>query len=159
MRTIAVIGGQGTGKTTFCKTLVRGVSKPVYVYDVNNEYAKGVELPEFESFCELMTTKTNSLIIFEEATIFLDKRGTNKQITEMLVRKRHTNNMIVLVFHSLRSLPVSILDLIDAIVLFKTNDTHRLLNERYKYMPELYSAFDAVYKSPNKHANKIIKLR
>ena len=62
------------------------------------------------------------MVVFEEATIFFGSKGRNEKMIELLVRSRHSQNTIILVFHSLRALPDYIYELINFIVLFKTQD-------------------------------------
>lgn len=123
---IIVVGGTGMGKTTFIKQCLSMVNKDVvYLYDVNNEYEdytpENYALPDFKDFCNKAVLLKQSVIVFEEATIFLDNRGSNNQVISMLVRKRHTENTYFLVFHTLRSIPKNLLGLCNLMVLHKTN--------------------------------------
>lgn len=145
---IAVIGHTGRGKTEFTKKLLRITNKPVFVYDVNNEYFgefhKNKGLPEMKDFLKEATKKTGTNILFEEATIFLSNTGKIEEVRNILVRKRHTQNNIFFVFHSLRSLPVEIADLLDFIVLFHTNDRDTLIKSKFRDDLELTEMFDRV---------------
>ena len=62
--------------------------------------------PEMKDFLREATKKTGINILFEEATIFLSNTGKIEEVRNILVRKRHTQNNVFFVFHSLRSLPV-----------------------------------------------------
>lgn len=126
-KAIIVIGGTGMGKSTFVKSCLSHVHKEnIWLYDVNNEYREYInplpELPSFQNFCDKASKLNQSVIVFEEATIFLNNKGSNQKLIDILVRKRHTENLIILVFHSLRSMPKYLLDLCNVLVLHKTND-------------------------------------
>lgn len=155
---IAVIGATGTGKTTACKKLLNLSGKEPFIYDVNNEYGSKTLL-KINDFLLHATKKTNSFILFEEATIFFSHSGRTDEIMNLLVRKRHTNNVICLVFHSLRSMPLYILDMIDLIILFKTVENKGVIEKKYKDEIEILEAFNFIANSPNKHENTIINRR
>ncbi len=117
-----VIGGTGTGKTTFVKAMIRG--KTPIVYDVNAEYLNEYPFPFLRpgEFMQKVVSSENSIIVFEEATIFFNNRSHNSELEEMLVRKRHQHNYILLCFHSMRAVPRYVWDLCNYMTLFKTND-------------------------------------
>lgn len=140
-----VVGAPGMGKTTFNKEILSQVHPAtIWLYDVNNEYTDFVQMPllKFDKFCEIALTKTDSLIVFEEATIFLSNKGSNVNLKEILVRKRHTRNVILLVFHSLRSVPKYLLDLCNYLVLHKTNDPEYIA-ESFEH-PELLKTYQEI---------------
>lgn len=131
-KAVIVVGGTGMGKTTLNKNYLRQVSKEcLWLYDVNNEYSEFLPpnylLPKFDSFCDKAACLSNAVIVFEEATIFLSNKGSNRILIDILVRKRHTSNLIFLVFHSLRSVPKYLLDLCNILILLKTNDPEHIV--------------------------------
>lgn len=151
-KAIAIIGRTKTGKTTLTKELLNGFEPSrVHVYDVNNEYAeyKRGALPKFSEFLNKLTIKDRrgelttrkSAIVFEEATIFLRHNTQSEQITELLTTKRHTENFIILNFHSLRKLPVYILDMLDFVVIKKTNDNPNFIKTKFGDFEDLYDAY------------------
>jgi ABC-type sugar transport system ATPase subunit len=130
-----ICGATGTGKTTFIKSLFSKVNPDsIIVYDVNNEYSDFFPFPlqDFETFTDKLTRINNGIIALEESTIFLNNRGTNYNVTELLVRKRHSKNYIILVFHSLRSIPRYIYELSNYITVFKTNDSPQMTARELK---------------------------
>ena len=139
-----VIGSTGTGKTNFIKNMISKINnKATLIYDIQNEY--GVGKPgDFDLFAERATRLQNAFIVFEEATIFLDSRGSNKRLKEVLVSKRHTNNYVVLVFHSIADVPKYIFRICTHCTLFKTLDDH---NQIKFHHPNLIKA----------HANLLTK--
>ncbi len=150
-KAIIIVGGTGAGKTTWVKTKLKKVDKKsILLYDVNNEYKEftdGSSLPDFDDFSNRATRVSNAVIVFEEATIFLSNQGSNKNVRDILVRKRHTNNTIFLVFHSLRAVPRNIFDLCNYVVLHKTNDNVDLIDNRFD-MPELTDMFTRIKNAP-----------
>jgi DNA helicase HerA-like ATPase len=145
-----IVGGTGMGKTTFTKKCLEKVNpKARLVYDVNNEYRELINYPlmKFDEFCNLTTRTKNAFIVYEEATIFLNNRSSNSLLIDILVRKRHTNNTIFLVFHSLRSVPRYIFDLCNYCVLHKTNDNENLVENRFEN-ETLTKSFLAIRKTP-----------
>ena len=122
----------GQGKSTYLKKLIEESGRRAMIYDVNNEHGQGRKLEDFNDFLTRATKVKGHLIAFEEATIFFSSKSSDKQMRELLIRKRHTNNLIVLLFHSIRSIPIDIFDFVNYYVLFKTNDREALLRTKYK---------------------------
>src|SRR5690606_21657191 len=93
-------------------------------------YSKG-NLPELDEFTNFVDNSRNGVFVFEEATIFFNTRGTDKTLNKILVRKRHTNNTIILVFHSLRAIPRYVYDLCNYMVVRKTNDSETQIMSKF----------------------------
>jgi hypothetical protein len=161
MRAHLIVGATGTGKTTEVKRLLKKVpnKKALFIYDVNNEYSNfyPYEFIDFEEFMEQMTRVKKGVMIFEESTIFLSNRSCNRQLVDLLVRKRHTGNYVFLCFHSLRSLPKYILDLCNFITLFHTNDSEGFIDATFRN-DLLTRAFKEVQSNKDIHFNKFVKL-
>lgn len=144
--TILNIGRTGAGKTTVAKKLIKASNREALIYDVNNEYE--TELLEFDLFLKKGKEARNKCIVFEEATIFLSSNKSASDMRDILVRKRHTNNVIILNFHSLRGVPTYLLELTDYICLLQTNDNPTLIYQKFKEYPEIIEKFEAVNKMP-----------
>ena len=129
---ILLIGMTGQGKSTYLRKLIKVSGRTPFIYDVNNEHGQGGKLPDFTEFLNRATKLQNSIICFEEATIFFSSKSSDKSMRELLIRKRHTNNLIVLLFHSIRTVPIDIFDFVNYYVLFKTNDREAYLRTKYK---------------------------
>lgn len=130
-----IVGATGTGKSTFVKNLLSVVNPDcIAVYDVNNEYQNFFPYPltDFESFTRKVTRLKKAVVVFEESTIFLNNRGTNQNLIDLLVKKRHNQNYIILVFHSLRSVPRYVFELCNYITVFKTNDNSEMTARELK---------------------------
>ena len=109
-----VVGATGEGKSTLVKKkFVDPIEdgERLYVYYVNNEYVEG-GLPDFETFLDGLAHRRNSMIILEEATIFMGTQNDFQQVREVVIRKRHTGNIIVKVFHTLERIPAAIMPLL-----------------------------------------------
>ncbi len=133
-KSIIFAGGTGTGKTTLIKQRLDNINKDaLHLYDVNGEYKKYYTKPftDFETFSKQARKLRNALVVYEEATIFLSNKGSNEDIRDVLVRKRHTNCTIFFVFHSLRTIPRWVFDLSNFVVLFHTNDSEKSVNSRF----------------------------
>jgi len=154
-KAIAIVGRTKTGKTTLTKELLQGFDKSrVFVYDVNNEYKefRRGALPKFSDFLNNLTRKDargelvtrKSALVFEEATIFLRHNTQSEQITELLTTKRHTENFIILNFHSLRKLPVYILDMLDYVIIKKTNDNPKFIEQKFGDWSDIFEAWQQV---------------
>lgn len=151
---ILQIGRTKSGKTFNSKKLISETprNKSVYVYDINREYTDiyPAEFVPFEQFMNRLheIKPVNSVILIEEATIFFSVRSTNKILTDLLVRKRHTGNIIILNFHSFGQVPKYVFDLVDYVVIFKTNDRLQTVKDRTDY-DNVITAFTEINNSPN----------
>lgn len=131
-KAILIVGARGTGKTTTTKKLLAKVhEKSRIVLDINNEYKDMYPHPfiGFEDFAKKLPNVKDAFIVIEEATISLSNRGYNKDIADTLVRARHNNNTIVLVYHSLRSIPKYVFDLCNVVILHKTGDNKKTVED------------------------------
>lgn len=132
MKSILNIGMTGTGKTTEAKKqLAIFADRPKLIYDVNGEYTKGAKLPTMEDFMKACKKATNSVLLFEEATMFFSARGRSADMVDLLVRKRHTNNVIIMNFHSFRTIPTYIIEMIDYMYIKRTNDTEKRVRDKF----------------------------
>jgi len=126
------IGRRHTGKTTFSKELLKKSELPKVVYDINNEYREfySEDFEDFDKFLDKIVELKGHYILIEEATIFFNPRGRFQEMINLLVRARHTKNIIQLNFHSFRSIPNNIVDLVEYITIFKTNDNEEIVRKK-----------------------------
>lgn len=143
------IGAPGAGKSTLMKALTKNVSRDrLHVYDINDEYKLGDynDLPEMDEFLDEMLNVRKSVIIFEDATSFFRGRSSKKMI-RLISLKRHRKNIILMAFHSIRSVPFDIVDLMQpgGMFLLKTSDVRDIVDKR---IPGLLEAYDKVQSAP-----------
>lgn len=144
-----VVGGTGMGKSTLIKKAASIVHPDnLLIYDVNREYIQYYPKPflKFDQFKSVVLNSKGKLIIFEEATIFFPNRGYDSDLVEALVGKRHTENVFILVFHSFRTIPQYLFNLINYIIVYKTTDPPSII-DRFQ-MPELTDAFNDIRSRP-----------
>lgn len=130
-----VVGFSGCGKTTFTKSLLDKAPKeqPKLIYDINREYTDyyPAKFIDYEIFLKNAALQKQTYMIFEEATIFFDSANRTKEMKDLLVRARHTENYIQLNFHSFSSIPKYIKNLIDYITIFNTGDSEKDVIEKF----------------------------
>ena len=150
------IGGTGTGKSTrtlnllkqFCSKKARSPKTP-FIFDVHGEYHK-LKIPncdmsfDLKGFLNKATTKTKTCIVFEEASIFFKHQSTGEDLFKLMVRKRHQENIIILNFHTLRKVPLYILDYTDTIYLGVTNDNQKIIFQKFGEEEKIISAYRKV---------------
>lgn len=163
MTTILVVGKPGSGKSEFVKKYIEG--RNCLVMDVQNEYGARTKYPnqkpillsdntklarsrytggDFNQFVEIAKTKKNTVLVFEEATIFLEGR-IGKEMRKILVAKMFTGNVCLLCFHSISAIPPRILQLSDYVVLHHVNDELYQVEKKY---PSLLNAYLSIKKKP-----------
>jgi hypothetical protein len=168
MKAIIIVGNTGRGKTTAAlKTLYKAIDekRKIFVYDPNNDFREFYNKPFTDEFTFLNSVKDvqNSYLLFEEATIFFSNKGNDRTLRSLLVRKRHQNNTIVLLFHSLRSIPIYIFELTNYLVLYKTADNENLILKKFEGFPEITEAYQKLKNVPddnkhNFHLNYVIEI-
>lgn len=166
MYVITVIGGAKQGKTPFIKSYCEGSN--LLVFDVQNEYGERVKYAgqkpyglltnnsyrqrvtdlDVNKFITLSMSKRNTICVFEESTMFFQGM-TGDEMRKVLFGKAHTGNVIILVFHSINSVPPRIMEATDYVILFKTNDELKTVERKYSrllpYFNKLQSAKDGTY--------------
>lgn len=122
---IVIVGGAGTGKSTLLKKLIADVPpSSVLLYDVNNEhkeYTRYEMLPDIEDFLLQASLSRRVIIACEEASIFFTSHNKTEEMLNILTRRRHTYNGIILIFHSLRAVPDYMISYINHLIILKTS--------------------------------------
>jgi hypothetical protein len=163
-----IIGGTGQGKSFFTKRLVN--DKKTFICDLNNEYgAEDLSLASRDNYikfnehvtlldktkvypqCRYTGTNVNEFleisksmhgryIVFEEATNFFAGR-TNEVTRQMITGKRHRNQSLIFLFHSINAVPPRIMELANYVVLFKSFDEENKVKSKF---PQLLNSFKAL---------------
>ena len=155
-----IVGATNTGKTSLVKRLLKKANKKAFfIYDVNNEYKEFFNYPlmNINTFIYKANFINRGIIIIEEATIFFSNRGSNNLLKELLVRKRHTKNHIILIFHSVRSIPRYVYELANYITIFKTNDSPEMSAKELKD-ERIEKIMSIVKQSKNQHFSQTLKI-
>lgn len=161
---IMSVGKKKTGKTTQTKKVLTDIynndpQREIYIYDINKEYSDFY--PEkfviFESFMNKIKDEKKSFLLIEEATIFFNNRSVSKELQRLLVTTRHDDNIIYLNFHSWRSVPRYIMDMVDYVRVFKTNDSIELV-EKKTDNPNVLKAYKSVMDSEDRFATKLVDM-
>jgi hypothetical protein len=158
-----IIGRRGCGKTTLSMKLLdqRPKGMPVLIYDINNEYQKYYPEPfeDFDIFLKKISDEKvrRHYILIEEATIFFNTQSNFYEMKNVLVRARHTGNIIQLNFHSFASIPKGIYNLLDYVTVFKTNDNLDSVTNRFDH-PGVIQAYQEAINSSDQHFYKTVKL-
>ena len=157
------IGRSGCGKTTLTQQMLdqRPKGMPCLIYDINQEYGNYYKEPfdDFDVFLAKLSMEDvrHHYIIIEEATIFFNTQSNFQDMKNVLVRARHTGNIIQLNFHSFSSIPKGIYNLLDYVIIFKTNDNMKSVTDRFDN-PKVIEGYKEAIASPDEHFHKTIKI-
>jgi hypothetical protein len=134
---------------------------PVMIYDINNEYHNYYPEPfeDFDIFLSKISDEKirHTYILIEEATIFFNVFSNTYEMKNVLVRARHTGNIIQLNFHSFASIPKGIYNLLDYVTVFKTQDNLERVISRFDH-PGVIAAYNEAIKSNDKYFHKTVAL-
>jgi len=148
-KVILLIGKKDAGKTTKVKELLRKSKKHELIYDFRSEY--GYKLLDIDDFLELALLEENCNIVIEECTVYLDHKSDNRKVKNLLSGASHKNNNIYLLYHTMRSIPGYIFDLIDYYYLFHTSDNEGVVRKLFRYEPDIIEDFLLVKGKTNPH--------
>lgn len=164
MKVVLNVGRPKTGKTTRSKKLLQsfvndGRKNDIIIYDVNREYTAFYDKPFliYDEFIKSLEGIKNKILLFEEATIFFSNKSEEKILKRLCIQKRHDNNIIILNFHSIRSIPRYIFDLTDYVILFKTNDNELTVKSKCDN-ENFFECFKEVQNHSNNFYSKVIDL-
>jgi hypothetical protein len=161
MKAHIICGATDTGKSTFIKSIINKVpnKQALLIYDIENEYSDlyPYKLEDFNIFLAKVVNYENAVIVFEEASAFLSNRGDNMLVRKILVQKKHSNNYIFLVFHSVRMIPRIIYELSNYITIFKTNDSPDMTARELKDH-RLEAIMNRVKEHKNQYYNETLKI-
>lgn len=149
-RIIIVVGRKGSGKSYYIKEKLKHYKGNKLILDVRREYAEGI-LVKPSKFMEMVKNAKNSLIIFEEATMYMSNKSDFEDIRWLNMSARHDGNTIFYVFHALQFVPLNILNQADLLILHRTGDNFELVNKKFKGDPRIMKAFFQVRNSSEKH--------
>lgn len=143
---IIICGYQGAGKSLLTKEFIKPVHpKRLRILDINAEYVekypdsvvairsgefKGE--PDFEQFEYEMIHAKETVFVGEDATVVFSHRGYNKELVRAIIKKRHSKNIYLLLFHSLRVVPRDVFEYADELWLLKTADTDDTIAMKYR---------------------------
>ena len=153
---IVIVGARGTGKTTKIKSIIKNVHPDnLIIHDISNQYGEfGYMHIDIDEFLQAADVAQNKVIVFEEATVYFGNRGYSKLATKILVRSRHTKNAIILAYHSFRTIPRYVYDLINEINVLKTNDSYKFTLNRFED-ENLMKIFKEVNEHKDTHFSKL----
>jgi ABC-type Na+ transport system ATPase subunit NatA len=162
-KVIAIVGMTGTGKSTEVKHIINSTpNHKHYIFDVQGEYERNFytgRMDDENDFLDFVEQVTDSVIVFEEATSFLSY-GQNKRVRRMMVNRRHSNNLIVLVFHAVHLTPKQIRTLIDVLILKPTGDKYKEIEDFVQHSPTGISQLQNLqrHRKNNIHHTEYIKM-
>lgn len=142
----AIVGRSGAGKTLLTKAFIAGVGAVPFVYDINREYGTA-SLPTMDAFLDDALRMRGRVILFEDATVFFGTTARHDKLIQLLVGKRHARNCILLLFHSMRQVPLYVLDTLNGIAILRTNDQDRAVEKRYANWPHVVERWRQVQHS------------
>lgn len=143
-RVVIFVGKRGTGKTTKAQKFVHSLKMQYEVYDYHGDWKR--PLIDKIQFVENCLKSKNKTYVFEDASGFFSKGGVTMKMLQCLARSRNANVCIVLCFHSLRLIPLDILDMSDLIVLHNTNDNPEAISRKFGDWAVIWDGFDELHK-------------
>lgn len=152
MKLIINVGGTGSGKSNRTKEILNSLAgRALYINDVNYEYKEfgrgakqGLTPTEFKTGAYKLK---NHVIVYEEASMMFSHGNKDEDTVRLMVQKRHTNNYLVFNFHSLRQVPLWIMDYCDYLILHETTDNPKNIESKFGDYDKIFEAFLDVWET------------
>lgn len=112
---VLIIGGRGTGKTTYLERLCPPSSTVVELF-VTDRY-QGGEYKRIAYEQLKLSDCVNTTLIIEDATQICAANST-RQVKQIIVSSKQLGSDVYIVFHSVNFIPIFILAMFDFMVLF-----------------------------------------
>ena len=165
-KVILITGRKRSGKTQFSNALIKAATnKTALVYqsprDTTFNYLPLIAdakkyigqrgrtseiFVEYEDFLLMAYKAKNSIILIDDFTGYEADR-ISMNFRRLLSRNRHAGNTIIIVTHSLSDTPKRLFNLLDMIILFKTNEN---MISNLNRLPEFEQLNNAVNKLKSK---------
>ena len=174
MKSLIIVGKPGAGKSHFLKNEILTKSNNFIIYDqYNYEYPQYEKIQDFNNlpeqggkfrfagdFWEIVENYKklkNYTIVIEDATNFMNASTHDMKLKQLFTARRHNNNFLVFLFHSLNRIPIFVYEMSDYILLFKTKDFKKTIDKKFQDR-ELSKAFDEIDRSKDEHAKRMLKI-
>jgi len=137
---VIIVGYQGAGKSLLSKELIKEAHPTrLRILDINREYVDKHPVvadeegePDFETYIEMMIREKQKIFVTEDATTIFSHRGYDPRLVRAIIKKRHSENVYIFLFHSLRVVPRDVFEYSDELWLLKTADTDDTIAGKYK---------------------------
>ncbi len=135
---VIIVGYQGAGKSLLAKAMIKSVHySNLRILDINKEYDAGQVAddqgePDFDTYIEQMIVEKKKVFVTEDATTIFSHRGYDARLVRAIIKKRHSENVYIFLFHSLRVVPRDVFEYSDELWLLKTADTDDSIQTKYK---------------------------
>jgi hypothetical protein len=150
-----VCGERGSGKTSWMRQLVQKSKLPYYVYDFHGDW--NVQLTSMEDFVAACNKAKNCIFVYEDATSYISTGSVKQTFRRALARSRGQGVTILLVFHSLRLIPLDLFEMANYLVLFRTKDQFERIEKRFEDFPKIIDAARFLRDAPQ-YSSRIISL-
>ncbi len=166
-KVVIIVGAKGYGKSSYLKKNFLTVSKKeklcyaLMKQDLGNYKYEG----DFRRYVEIGVTKKDTLFVIDEAKTAIPKKEPtpaddewDKKFVTWFLNSRKCNNMIFIVFHGWREIPLWLLMYIDYVVRFDTKDQLNVQKTRFSSFDDIVESFN-VNKTIPKYQYDEIKIR
>lgn len=175
-----IIGGRGTGKTTFSQELMKDHPKKVLIVDTFNhpsykhvprihphqlkKWEKGIyriwPLKDSYTIEEILASidsdLNNCMIFFEDALKYISGKLKPEERRFIIDSKQKNLDMLFL-YHSYGQVPPDLYRFCDFVTVFKTNDNPTTRKNQIPVYDQIVHAYHDVMADPSKYANRTIR--
>lgn len=152
-----VIGQSGSGKSTFLKTkfLQKSKREKLCYALMKRDLGDYPYESNFRNYIEIGCRKSNTMFVLDEAKTCIPKKEPSpaedewdKKFVTWFLNARKCNNMIFIVFHGWREVPLWLLMYTNRVIRFNTKDQIDVQRRRFFSFDEIVESFDAFPKIP-----------
>lgn len=121
-KVVVIVGGRGTGKTTYLENLCPKDSTVVEMFVTDRYQGKGYKRIMWDKL--RLADCVNTTLIIEDATQICAANAT-RRVKQIIVSSKQLGSDIFLVFHSVNFIPVFIVAMFDYMVLFDSEPARK----------------------------------
>lgn len=175
---IVIVGGRGTGKTTFGMKLIDSTPQPkvlvvnTFIHPAYADWPKITikQLPKwkggkyylhgsnYDAMFEAIDKHVHDTFIVIEDSAKVVHQNPQDSVRRICLDSKQKNNDVIFMYHSFSEVPPKLYRWLDFIQIFKTAESERDIRAKVPYYSRVLDIYRSVLKSSNKHESQTFQV-